>query len=204
MKKISFLSMLLISIIGFNGCMSTSGPSSWSSEKLNSWFSSGEWHGGWKVKPDHSVDSRELADSYHKLKERWDKAFRFLNDNNLDEMQPGRYDIDGDNLYATISNYMTKDPDSANFEVHRSYIDIQYVIDGKELIGIAPVDSVDKVVTPYDAERDIEFVTVQGATYNEATPLTFFIFFPNDAHKPGLRDSVSTPVKKIVIKLKKE
>jgi len=196
--------MMLISIIGFNGCRNTSDPSGWSSSKVDKWFMSDDWSGGWNVKPDSSVNSREFAESYYKLKDRWNKAFRFLSEQDPSDLEPGRYDIDGDNLYATISDYMSKDPDSAYFEAHRKYIDIQYVINGKELIGIAPLKKAERVITPYDTGKDIEFMTVRDAKYFKATPDVFFVFFPDDAHKPGLKDGTSSPVKKLVIKLKAE
>ena len=194
--------MLLISIAGFNGCKSTSDPSGWDGKKVDKWFSSGEWLGGCTLIPDSSVNRRELAESYYGNSERWKDAFRFLSEKDLAHLEPGRYDIDGDNLYATISNYMTKDPDSAYFEAHRKYIDIQYVISGKEIIGIAKPVAAKDVITPYDTTRDIEFLTVEKASYRLATPHDFFIFFPDDLHKPGLKDSISSPVTKLVIKLR--
>ena len=202
MKKISLLTMLFISAIGFNGCNRSTDPAGWSNKKVESWFGSGEWHEGWDAVPDSSVNKKELAEMYYRFSDRWKKAFRFLAENDLKSLRPGRYEIDGDNVYATISNYMTREPDSVYFEAHRRYIDIQYVISGKELMGIAPLASVKEIVTPYDTERDIEFVTVNDPEYREATPRNFFIFFPGDAHKPGLIDSISLPVTKLVIKLK--
>jgi YhcH/YjgK/YiaL family protein len=101
-----------------------------------------------------------------------------------------------------VSEYISKNEESAQFEAHRKYIDIQYVVSGKELINIAPLASVKEVLTPYDASKDIEFVTVSKLIYLKASPSDFFIFFPGDAHRPGLKDGANAPVRKIVIKVK--
>jgi beta-galactosidase beta subunit len=45
-------------------------------------------------------------------------------------------------------------------------------------------------------------MTVARIVNYEATPSNFFIFFPDDAHRPGLKNGVNSKVKKIVIKLK--
>ncbi len=194
--------MLLISLFGLMGSRSTTDPSAWSNKKIIRWFGKEEWLGGWEVTPDSSINNRELAVSYFKNKDRWDKAFKFLKDSDLSKLELKRYDIDGDNLFATISEYFTKNEETTNFEAHRKYIDIQYVIKGKEIMNIAPIATVKDIIIPYDATKDIEFVTVDKVVNHLATPGRLFIFFPNDAHRPGLKDGVSSEVKKIVIKLK--
>jgi YhcH/YjgK/YiaL family protein len=92
----------------------------------------------------------------------------------------------------------------AKFEAHRKYIDIQYVISGKEIMNVAPLKTQKEVLVPYDAEKDIEFLTVSKIADFKASPSCFFIFFPDDAHRPGLKDGVNSPVRKLVIKLKVE
>lgn len=157
---------------------------------------------GWNAVPDPSVNKKTFAVSYFKNKERWDKAFEFLKTANLEELAPGRHDIDGDNLYAAVSEYITKDPEEASYESHRQYADIQYVVSGKELMGLAPSSKLKEVLIPYDISKDIEFMTVGDATILNASPGRFFMFFPDDLHCPGLKDGENSPVKKVVIKVK--
>jgi biofilm protein TabA len=187
-------------ILGFSGCASD--PAHWSDAKLESWFSKGDWLNGWDVKPDASVNKREFAISYFKNRDKWDKAFTFLKTNDLKNLEIKRYDIDGDIVYAPVSEYMSKNEGDAHFEAHRKYIDIQYVIKGVEQIGVSPISKRKNTVTPYDDAKDIEFMTVTDSTYSKASQDNFFIFFPSDSHKPGMKiDSVS-PIKKIVVKVK--
>lgn len=185
-----------------SGCSGNSDPSTWSTEKTDKWFEEGEWLNGWQVKPDESINRKTFAVSYFMNRERWDKAFTFLKENDLSALELRRYDIDGDNLYAPVSEYLTKNEEDARYEAHRRYIDIQYVISGRELIGIAPLSQKQEVLEPYSAENDIEFLTVTRGENYPATPDRFFILFPEDAHRPGLKVDTNLMVKKIVMKVK--
>jgi biofilm protein TabA len=202
MKKLILNIMVVISFFGLTGSNSASDPATWSNKKIDNWFSKKEWLNGWVVSPDASINRREFAISYFKNKERWEKAFKFLKSNDLSKLELKRYDIDGDNLFATVSEYLSKNEETAKFEAHRKYIDIQYVISGKEIMNIAPLKTVKEVLNPYDATKDIEFVTVGNVVNYKATTSNFFIFFPSDAHRPGLKDGANSPVRKIVIKVK--
>lgn len=202
MKKVIVLIMALFSFFGLNGSKDNSDPATWSNKKIDKWFASREWSAGWTVTPDGSINKREFAVSYFKNKERWEKAFKFLLDNDLSKLELRRYDIDGNNLYALLSEYLTKNEETTKFEAHKKYIDIQYVITGKETMNIAPLSNVKEIVTQYDDNKDIEFMNVDKVTKYNATPSNFFIFFPSDAHRPGIREGESTTVRKIVIKLK--
>jgi YhcH/YjgK/YiaL family protein len=204
MKKVIIIIMTLISFFGLSGSKSASDPATWSNKKIEQWFEKKEWAQGWKITPDASINKREFAVSYFKNRERWDKAFKFLAESDLSALEIKRYDIDGDNLFATVSEYLTKNEETTNFEAHRKYIDIQYVISGKEFMNVVPLKKVKEIVTPYNDLKDIEFMKIGKAVKYAATPSNFFIFFPGDAHRPGLKETVNSPVRKIVIKVKAE
>lgn len=194
--------MVFISFLCLFGCKSSIDPASWSDKKIDNWFEKGEWLNGWSVKPDASINRKELAISYFKHKDRWDKAFSFLKDNDLTKLEVKRYEIDGDNAYALVSEYLSKNEEDARYEAHRNYIDIQYVISGRELIGIAPVSMKKDVLEPYDALKDIMFLSVSQGNNLKADPDRFFIFFPDDLHRPSLKDGENSQVHKVVVKVK--
>ncbi|MFN8241318.1 MAG: YhcH/YjgK/YiaL family protein [Bacteroidales bacterium] len=202
MKRIIFNIMAFLTIVSLGGCNSTSDPSAWSDKQTETWFAKGEWHGSWNKTPDASINKKELAQAYYKNKERWDKAFNFLAGARLDTMSTGRHDIDGNNLYVSISDYNTKAREEARFEAHEKYIDIQYVASGTEFMGLAPAAAVDSVLQTYDPAKDIKFVRVTGSSEFKADPGRFFIFFPSDMHRPGLADGEKAMVRKVVVKVK--
>lgn len=195
--------MIVTSFLGLFACSSKNDPSKWSAKKTDQWFSGREWLQGWDVKPDSSINKTEFAKSYYSHTERWNKAFIFLRDNDLTQLEAKRYDLEGDSLFVMVSDYNTKNPEDANYEAHRKYIDLQYVVSGSELIDLAPVSSKDSIVSPYDDAKDIEFMTIPNGKELLATPNRFFLFFPVDAHRPGLKIGDNAPVKKIVVKILK-
>jgi YhcH/YjgK/YiaL family protein len=202
MKKIAILFVLTTFIIVFTGCKSSKDPANWSSSEVDSWFAKHEWLNGWTVTPDGSINKKEFAVYYFKNRERWDKAFAFLKDNDLSKLEVKRYDIDGDNLYASVGESMTKNEEDAKFEAHRKYIDIQHVINGSEQMSVTPLSDKKEVLVPYDPAKDVEFLTVNRTSGFEATPDKFFIFFPSDIHRPSVKIGENKIVRKVVVKVR--
>jgi len=172
----------------------------WTTSSAKKWVKSREWANGSKVKLSPTADELEFARQYHANKAWWDKAFAFLSDPKIDTLKPGKYVIDGDNVFAMITDGPTKQIDSVRWESHRNYIDLHYVIRGRERIGAAPVSSA-TVTKPYDASRDAANYTVDGKYY-VASPDEFFLFFPSDAHRPGIKARGIDTDKKLVIKIR--
>ncbi len=123
-----------------------------------------------------------------------------MKNNDLSGLELKRYDIEGDNVYATVSEYLTRNEADARYEAHRKYIDIQYVVSGTEIISVAPISQKTGILEPYDPTKDIEFLTVSNGENLFAMPDRFFIFFPEDAHRPGLKNQENSPVRKVVVK----
>ena len=164
------------------------------------WFQSATWKNGLELNADVTTNITAFHQQYHANKPGWDQAFAFLKDQDLENLQPGKYQIDGDNVYATVAEAPNADFDKTAWESHRRYNDIQYVVKGKERIGITTLATA-TVTREYDETQDIAFYTAEGGLHT-FQPGTFFIFFPQDLHRPGIRIDNYEPVKKIVIKIK--
>lgn len=141
-------------------------------------------------------DNIENTKNYETLSENIRVGFEWINANNLKDMPDGRYDIN-DNVYANLQTYNTKE--DALFEAHREYMDIQYMIEGSEKCGICSYNNC-TTEAEYSKEKDIEFLKAEKFEYLTLNEGEFFIFFPNDAHKPALNNKISQSVKKVVIK----
>jgi biofilm protein TabA len=132
-----------------------------------------------------------------------DKAIDFLKNCPADQPN-GTVEIDGEDVFAIVQSYETKQQKEApRFESHRKYIDVQYLLSGRELMGWAPLESV-TVTEPYDDDKDILFGT---APANQSAFISFtagqaIILLPTDAHAPGLTKGAPRPVKKIVVKVR--
>jgi YhcH/YjgK/YiaL family protein len=176
-------------------------PDQWSDAEVSEWFDKKEWLGKSGLQPDASIDKKDFAIRYHKNRERWDKAFDYLATQDMSALAVGTHEIVGKDVYAIVSEYNSKNPEDAQFESHRVYTDLQSVISGEEQIGLTDLSST-TVKTPYDQEKDIAFYTAGAGQTLPAKPGTFFLFFPDDAHRPGMKVNENSPVKKLVIKVK--
>ena len=168
-------------------------------KKADKWVKSRIWAKDLKPKADPSINSVEFKKQYEGNKELWNKVFKFLGDSKLATLAPGKYPIDS-NAYATITEVAPKNIENVKWESHRKYIDLQYVIAGKVKIGVSPVS--DAVVTePYDAAKDVAHYTAEGK-FHIATPEKFFLFFPQNAHRPDIKVDGYDTLKKLVIKIR--
>jgi len=130
------------------------------------------------------VDRLERAEAYYDMHPGFEKAFAFLRSSDLADLPPERYEIDGDNLFCTISNGPARTRDEAQLEAHKKYIDIQYVIGGTEEMGWRPTPTCVMSVAGYDKDKDIEFFRDAPVSWTELKPGSFVILFPEDAHAP--------------------
>ncbi len=152
-----------------------------------------------ELKPHRSVNKQEFDRHYNKDKAWWDKAFAYLKETDLAALKPGKFPLDSGNIMITVTEGIPRLIDTTKWESHRVFADIHYVISGKEKIGITNISSV-KPAGKYDPARDLIFYTGEGEYYL-AEPGTYYVFFPQDAHRPNLQVEGSAD-KKIVIKVR--
>jgi YhcH/YjgK/YiaL family protein len=176
-------------------------PENWNGKKLNKWFQKGEWRLEWNIIPDESINKTELAIQYFKNRELWEKAFNFLKTSDLKKIDTGKYELQGKDMYVIVDEYITRNEEDSAFEAHRRYIDIQYIVEGEEKIGISALGNT-KEITPYDNFKDIIFLTSEQNNYRIASPEKFFVFFPEDAHRPCVKTSENIRIRKVVIKIR--
>jgi YhcH/YjgK/YiaL family protein len=146
------------------------------------------------------IDKIENAHLYKNLSERIKKAFDYIKQTDLKSIPPGKYEINGENIFALISEYESKLESEGKLEAHEKYIDVQYVIDGEELMGYFPLGS-QQILEPYKEENDIVFYK-GDKSFVKVTAGMFAIFFPTDVHVPGICVEKKSSVKKLVIKVR--
>jgi len=140
------------------------------------------------------------------LNERMLIALEFLQQAQGLDLPDGRVEIDGTQVYALVQSYDSKPKtDQPRFEAHRRYIDVQYIVSGKEHIGWAPLETM-QAVTDYNDVKDVFHGSVEpeGITFLKINAGQLAVLYPNDAHAPGLSIGAPAPVKKIVIKVSVE
>ncbi len=143
------------------------------------------------------LDTLDNAAKYAGLMNGLSEGFGFLSQSNLAELETGRYEIAGDRVFAIVDRTQGRKVDEGELEAHREYIDIQYVISGRESMGWSPRDGLVNSVA-YDEAKDLEFFTGAPASIVHVPPGFFALFLPSDAHLPLIGDG---PIHKVVIKV---
>ena len=148
-------------------------------------------------------DNLKNCELYYGLHPRFQEAFDFIKRAIAENLEAGKYEIDGKELWASVQEYTSKLRDDAKAEAHKNYIDIQYIVSGTEVIeGFDITRATPK--SEYNDVKDVMFYeNYQNATKGILCADEYGIFFPTDVHKPGVcLDGVQSPVKKIVVKVK--
>jgi len=149
-------------------------------------------------------DKIENAEIYYGLGKCIAQGLALLKNPAVLNAAKGRHEVDGENLYFMADEYDSKPEDQGRLESHRKYLDIQYIISGREWIGCREIEGL-KTETPYDAAKDIEFYhRAEPMTHIDMEAGTFAILWPHEAHMPGRMFDKPARVKKIVVKVRVE
>jgi len=144
------------------------------------------------------LDTIQQADRYFALNPGFAAAFAFLRRPDLRELPVGRYEIDGDAVYALVQRQMGRKADAGKLEAHKKYIDIQVVLGGVDTMGWRSTPTCEEIAMPYSAEKDAMLFTDQPTAWAAVGPGEFAIFFPADAHLPLISDG---ELQKVVLKV---
>jgi biofilm protein TabA len=150
------------------------------------------------------LDTLSLWHRYTALNRRFAPAFEFLRQLGPNPVD-GRHDVQGDSVYALVQRYATRDAKGLRLEAHRRYIDIQYVMQGREAIYWAPLALLDEVAMPYDPVKDAALYAASSAM--APVPVSagqIAILFPDDAHAPCCTWGEPADVIKVVVKVEVE
>lgn len=130
------------------------------------------------------------------------QALVYLQRTDFDAIAVGRYELAGNHIYVQVLDLETQTKDTVLPEVHRNYLDVQYLHKGIERIGVATDLGQNLIATPYDQKRDILFYqSMENETELVMRPGNFAVFFPSDIHRPACIDEYPTKIRKVVVKI---
>jgi biofilm protein TabA len=144
------------------------------------------------------LDVLENAHRYLALNQGFAKAIEFLLRSDLKELPAGKYEIDGDRVYATVSKEAGRKKEDALLETHEKYSDIQLVLAGTDDMGWKPKSSCKRPSGEYDQKCDVQLFADEPEAWLSTASGSFAIFFPEDAHMPLIS---SGQLHKVVIKV---
>jgi len=130
------------------------------------------------------------------------KGLEYIKNTDLTKLAAGKYEIDGNALFALVQDNRTAPKADRKAEAHKKYIDIQYVHSGSEIIGFGLDDPVNEVLENLLDEKDaIFFKHVKNEMDLILTPGMYAILFPTDIHRPGCIHGSAASVRKVVVKV---
>ena len=136
-----------------------------------------------------------------KFETKFQKALDWLINNDLVNMECGKYEIDGEHVFAYVQEYESLDWKDARYETHNKYYDLQYIVFGEELFGYVAKEEL-KSETGYDPKSDLELYYdpkfISGVALKKGD---FIIVSPFEAHKPKACLYKKGHVKKVVVKV---
>lgn len=148
-------------------------------------------------------DSVQNAEIYSQISPNLKVALEFMQNNDLAQMEEGHHPLADGNVDIIIKKgYSTKAEEQCKWENHLEFIDIQYLLSGREKIAYCNTTQM-QVKTAYDPKTDkILYHNTDKGFYTKLGAGDFIILFPNDAHMTLISDGDASVNSKAVIKVK--
>ena len=128
------------------------------------------------------------------------RGLELLRDTDFSKLPDGRYEVDGERLFYSLQSYTNK-PANDTPEAHRRYIDIQFLISGREWMDVAPLEDMTEVVESRP-EGDIWLHRGPASGRMLLAGDRFAVLWPGDAHAPGIAvNGQPEPCRKCVVKV---
>ena len=144
------------------------------------------------------IDSIQNAARYYKLLPDLKEAFEFLSTTDHRSLKKGRNEVAGDRVFALLVEDNAKKKADCMLEIHKKYVDIQYIVSGIDEMGWKPTFACSQPAGPYDPARDLQFFKDTADLWVPVTAGMFAVFFPEDAHQPMVGAGM---IRKVVMKV---
>ena len=143
----------------------------------------------------------KIAEKYNYLNEKFLAAYDWLRNNELKALEPGKYEIAGDDVDANVQVYDTLPVEEKRFEAHDKFFDIQCLVEGVEFFGVCNREGL--TVIESKPEKDVIFYD-KPEVYGHVIlyPGDFIVVAPEDAHMPGCALTAPAAAKKVVVKVR--
>lgn len=130
------------------------------------------------------------------------KGLDFLRDTDFTKHKIGKIPLEGELLFAELIETTTKKIIQSTPEIHEKYIDIHYLLSGKEYIGTVADLGKNIISKSLMPEQDVTFYkSVKHESFLEMFPGSYAIFFPEDIHRPCSCIDEETFIRKVVVKI---
>ncbi|MBR4810711.1 MAG: YhcH/YjgK/YiaL family protein [Bacteroidaceae bacterium] len=146
------------------------------------------------------LDTLDRLGNYGYISPLMDKVLEFFRTTDLSALEPGRIDLQGDDLFVNVNRQGAQTRDEAPIEAHQEYIDIQVPISSDEEMGFLSAPYMPAPSKPYNSDRDVAFYPVLCDTYLNVRKGMFVVFFPGEGHAPAI---TKDGILKLIVKIRK-
>ncbi len=115
----------------------------------------------------------------------------------ISTLPAGTYFTKEGNIKYMVQEYATSK--NAPFEVHAEYIDIHFMVKGKELFRTGEYN--DKLPNGFDTKSDFGLVEAEGTNDTLLQENIFVLVFPFEPHAPRTSYQADENVRKVVVKI---
>lgn len=143
-----------------------------------------------------SLNSSERIESLHPL---FKQLFDYVKTHDLLHTECGRIELAGDDLFINNVNPTCVSASDQVLEVHRDYIDVHILLEGKERIGWKAIEDVTDLKQAYQKEGDCALYSDTPTSFVDLLPGQFLIVFPEDPHAPVIGEG---KIRKLIGKVK--
>ena len=129
-------------------------------------------------------------------------AFRALAELADGNFATGIYPVDDKKIFINALQYDTHTTENALMEVHKTYIDVMWMISGEENIHICSQDKLKSITKEYEYSGDALLAKLEDdCDVVNMTDDSVCIIFPGEAHAPGIDTDKTHNVKKLIAKV---
>lgn len=128
-----------------------------------------------------NLQNSERIESLHPL---FKQLFDYVKTHDLLHTECGRIELAGDDLFINNVNPTCVSASDQVLEVHRDYIDVHILLEGKERIGWKAIEDVTDLKQAYQKEGDCALYSDTPTSFVDLLPGQFLIVFPEDPHAP--------------------
>lgn len=127
------------------------------------------------------------------------KAIEYIKTHDLNALENGRHELDGDNLFVNIVDGRMRPVEEARLEVHDVYIDVQVPLSRGESYGVKPRSECQTPAGEMNTADDIMFFDdpIEQTVSAEAGEIVTFA--PDMAHAPLIGEGM---IHKAIFKVK--
>ena len=146
------------------------------------------------------LDTLDRLGEYGFISPLMDKVQEFFRTTNLESLETGRIDLQGDDLFVNVNRQGAQTRQEVPIEAHTEYIDIQVPISSDEEMGFISAPFMPAPSVPYSADRDVAFFPGLCDTYLNVRKGMFVVFFPGEGHAPAI---TKDGILKLIVKIRK-